>query len=41
MIQAAIPVDVWRIEAADPYPDSYDETVARNVRGDGVGRCCG
>jgi flavodoxin len=24
--------DVHRIEAADPYPDSYDETVQRNVR---------
>jgi flavodoxin len=24
-------VDVHRIEAADPYPDSYDATVARNV----------
>jgi flavodoxin len=32
MIQAAVAVDVYRIEAADPYPDSYDETVARNVR---------
>ena len=24
--------DVHRIEAADPYPDDYDATVARNVR---------
>jgi flavodoxin len=32
MIQAAIPVDTYRIEAADPYSDSYDDTVARNVR---------
>ena len=32
MIQASIPVDTWRIEAADPYSDSYDDTVARNVR---------
>jgi flavodoxin len=24
--------DVHRIEAADPYPDAYDPTVARNVR---------
>jgi len=24
--------DVYEIQAADPYPDSYDETVARNVR---------
>lgn len=32
IIRAAVPVDVYRIEAAEPYPDSYDETVARNVR---------
>ncbi len=32
IIRAAIAVDVYRIEAADPYSDSYDETVARNVR---------
>jgi flavodoxin len=32
MISAAVAVDVFRIEAADPYPDSYDATVARNVR---------
>ena len=25
-------MDVYRIEAADPYPVSYDETVDRNVR---------
>lgn len=31
LIQATLSVDVYRIEAADPYPDSYDETVARNV----------
>ncbi|MDF2805701.1 MAG: hypothetical protein K0S43_647 [Cellulosimicrobium sp.] len=24
--------DVYEIQAADPYPESYDETVARNVR---------
>jgi flavodoxin len=24
--------DVHRIDAAEPYPDDYDETVARNVR---------
>lgn len=24
--------DVYRVDAADPYPDSYDDTVARNVR---------
>jgi len=32
MIRAAIGCDVYRINAADPYPDSYDATVARNVR---------
>jgi flavodoxin len=32
LIRAAISVDVYRIEAADPYPDGYDDTVARNVR---------
>lgn len=32
LIRALIPVDMYRIEAADPYSDSYDETVARNVR---------
>ncbi|WP_341361002.1 flavodoxin [Georgenia sp. M64] len=32
MIAAAADVDVYRIEAADPYPHSYEETVARNVR---------
>ncbi|ACL40081.1 conserved hypothetical protein [Pseudarthrobacter chlorophenolicus A6] len=32
MISALVPCDVHRIEAADPYPDSYDATVARNVR---------
>ena len=32
MISAIVPCDVHRIEAADPYPDSYDATVARNVR---------
>jgi flavodoxin len=30
MIAAAAAVDVFPIEAADPYPDSYDATVARN-----------
>ncbi len=25
-------MDVYRIEAADPYPHDYDETVTRNVR---------
>jgi len=32
MISSAIPVDMFQIEAADPYPDSYDATVERNVR---------
>ena len=31
MIAAAANVDVYRIEAADPYPAGYDETVARNT----------
>jgi flavodoxin len=32
MIGNLIACDVHRIEAADPYPDDYDATVARNVR---------
>jgi len=32
MIAAAATVGVYRIEAADPYPEDYEETVARNVR---------
>jgi flavodoxin len=32
MISARAAVDVYRIEAADPYPDDYEETVARNVQ---------
>jgi hypothetical protein len=32
MIAELIVCDVHRIEAADPYPASYDATVARNVR---------
>ncbi|MEV4989906.1 hypothetical protein MRBLMD1_002363 [Pseudarthrobacter sp. LMD1-1-1.1] len=32
LISGLIPCDVHRIEAADPYPNSYDATVARNVR---------
>ena len=32
MISALVPCDVHRIEAAEPYPDGYDATVARNVR---------
>ena len=31
MIAELIDCDVFRIEAADPYPDGYDATVARNV----------
>ncbi|WP_426226443.1 flavodoxin [Pseudarthrobacter sp. DSP2-3-2b1] len=32
MISSLSPCDVHRIEAADPYPEEYEETVARNVR---------
>lgn len=32
MISQLIKCDVYRIEAADPYPDDYEETVARNVQ---------
>jgi flavodoxin len=32
MIRESIGCDVYRIEAADPYPDDYEETVARNSR---------
>jgi flavodoxin len=32
MIKDRLDCEVHRIEAADPYPDSYDATVARNVR---------
>jgi flavodoxin len=32
LIAASAAVDVYRIEAADPYPHDYEETVARNVR---------
>ena len=32
MIRDRTGCDVHRIEAAEPYPDSYDDTVARNVR---------
>jgi flavodoxin len=31
IISELIDCDVFRIEAADPYPDDYDATVARNV----------
>lgn len=31
MISGLIDCDVYRIEAADPYSDVYDDTVARNV----------
>ncbi|MFE4837311.1 flavodoxin [Arthrobacter sp. NPDC056691] len=32
MISTRVTCDVHRIEAAEPYPDGYDATVARNVR---------
>ncbi|MET3421276.1 flavodoxin [Actinoplanes tereljensis] len=32
MISRLIGCDVHRVEAADPYPDDYEPTVARNVR---------
>jgi len=32
MISDSIACDVHRIEAAEPYPDGYDDTVERNVR---------
>lgn len=32
LIAARMTVDVYSIQAADPYPVDYDETVARNVR---------
>ena len=32
IIEETIDCDVYRIEAADPYPEGYDATVARNVR---------
>ena len=32
MIRQLLACDVYRIEAADPYSDSYDATVERNVR---------
>ena len=32
MISERVDCDVHRIEAVDPYPEGYDETVARNVR---------
>ena len=31
MISGLIDCDVYRIEAADPYSENYDDTVARNV----------
>jgi hypothetical protein len=32
LTEQGVPHDVHRIEAAEPYSDSYDDTVARNVR---------
>jgi Flavodoxin len=34
IIASRVPADVYRIEAADPYPESYSATVQRNVRGE-------
>jgi len=31
MIGERVPCDVYRIEAVDPDPETYDETVTRNV----------
>ena len=31
-ISRLVPIDVYEIEARDPYADGYDATVARNVR---------
>jgi flavodoxin len=31
MIGDRVPCDIYRIQAVDPYPESYDETVTRNV----------
>lgn len=36
MISGEIACDVHRIEAAEPYSDGYDDTVARNVREQGT-----
>jgi flavodoxin len=35
LISSTIRVDTFRIEAADPYPESYEATVQRNVREQG------
>jgi flavodoxin len=32
MMSSSVDVEVYRIEAADPYPQAYEETVARNSR---------
>jgi flavodoxin len=32
LIRGLVACDVYRIEAADPYPDRYDPTVERNVQ---------
>jgi hypothetical protein len=37
MIAARLACDVHRIEAAGPYSNDYDDTVARNVRVHGPG----
>jgi flavodoxin len=36
MISSRVACDVHRIEAAEPYSDDYDDTVARNVREQGA-----
>ncbi|WP_137844236.1 flavodoxin [Microbacterium sp. 2FI] len=36
MIAATASVDIYRIEAADPYPEDYEATVARNVQEENV-----
>lgn len=32
MIASTVTVDLFRIDAGDPYPDSYEDTVERNKR---------
>jgi hypothetical protein len=32
MVSARLDCDLHRIEAVDPYPADYDDTVQRNVR---------
>ncbi|HUR04609.1 MAG TPA: flavodoxin [Nonomuraea sp.] len=37
MISERLDCDTYRIQAADPYPDDYDQTVARNVQEQSAG----